>query len=641
MGSVLGSWRDSINANRGCHDSRQDVSYTDSLRPHVLSLNNTTSDAGFNLSFEDISVYKTSLKRHILFPASGTMHSGSFVGIMGPSGSGKTTLIKVLAGKVRPSSGAVYVNNQVSSHIVLRSLVAYVPQDDIILPDLTVREAILYSARIRIGGTFNDRHLQQYVDYLIASMGLQSVENHLVGDATGRSIPGGERKRVNIALELAAAPSTLVLDEPTSGLDANAALSVMTLLKRLSEQGLVVVCVIHQPRSEIFALLDRLLLLSDGKQVFLGSASASLNFVTRLGVAPCYKSSNPADTIIDAISNIHQAGFNALTDSDNYQDSIPTGSWVSKSGTERYGDSEGRSSNSGGLPALMQRAQQRRASWHKQAYLACLRGLVQQSRQVSSLALEITTGAITGLLIGLSNFEYKGHLFQGVFLPPLRSLSSATSYRLLAEQGMLCCLAIGCAAGPAGVILFAEDRLVLNREWQSGHSPSAFFLGKTISSIPRMAVSALHFASFYMLLTTPMIDFGQLFINCLLYFYCIYGLGCVVAALVRRQDAPVMAMLISLVFSALSGCAPRLATVNEWKLKWIWIIFPGVWFSEANFNENISPLSSLYDTKTAAETVGYTLNRTSTDLAMLLVIGTVYRIISYIVLVFSSRKNQS
>lgn len=303
-------------------------------------------------------------------------------------------------------------------------MVGFVPQDDIVLPDLTVRENILHSARIRLGGAWSDHELQDHVDTLISYLGLDSVSSQLTGDTANKHISGGERKRLNVAIELAAAPRILVLDEPTSGLDASAALSLIGLLKALTQQSVTVVCVVHQPRAEIFAQLDDLLLLDRGKQIYYGKAADAQRHISGSDEA-LPGNYNPADVILDLISSSSKdhtsgEGQKPIVNFSSYQQCIEDDT-----------------------SPLIESIKKRKAPWFYQVYLNFKRGIRQQTRQLASLSLEITSGTITGLLIGLSNYEFEGHLFQGIFHAPFEPLSSSVNYRLLSEQGMLCCLAMG------------------------------------------------------------------------------------------------------------------------------------------------------------------------------------------------------
>lgn len=134
-------------------------------------------------------------------------------------------------GKIKNTGGMIKVNGHNSDMSKYKKLIGYVPQDDIVLPELTVRENILHSARVRLPKTWRDQAIQAYVDALISCIGLSHVQHSLVGDAVRPVISGGQRKRVSIGMELAAAPMAIFLDEPTSGLDATSASSIMRLLK--------------------------------------------------------------------------------------------------------------------------------------------------------------------------------------------------------------------------------------------------------------------------------------------------------------------------------------------------------------------------------------------------------------------------
>ncbi|KAJ5768880.1 hypothetical protein N7520_003439 [Penicillium odoratum] len=423
----------------------------------------------------------------------------------------------------------------------LRDLIGFIPQHDTILPDFTIR---------RISCTL-------VVCYLVGSCKTtefgKSVCDQLVGGLLGgggRGTSGGEYKRVSIALALTAAPKALILDEPTSSLDATAAHSLMKLLHSSSRQNIMVICLIHQPRVEKSHLLDDLLVLNSGEQVYLGKAAEALGH--EFSVA-----STPADMILDVLIN-HCATQNEK------KISLCAFTEQKSSGIEM----------SEAMTALFQVVKQRRASWLRQLWLAFSRNIAQQSQQITGLALEIVFGAVIGLMIGLAAFESRGHFFQEIHHHPFHLLSSAVYYRLVVEQGLLCCLAISCAAGPPGFTTFGEEKSIFYRESQSGHSRSAYFLGKNLAVCFRMVVASLHFTAFYLISAAPIIPFNKQLGLTFLYFYCIYGLRFVVSAVIRREDGPLLCMLLGLIISALSGCARRLSTVRNWHLAWFWYSWP-------------------------------------------------------------------
>lgn len=191
------------------------------------------------------------------------IHPGELVGLMGPSGAGKSTLIAVLNGYLPPTSGSVTINRRdlYENYDEFRGMVGYVPQDDIMHPDLTVSEALYYSARLRLPTDYSDAEIRVRIEKVLASLGLRGTEDTRIGNAERRGISGGQRKRVNVAMELLTDPPLLFLDEPTSGLSSEDALSLMRLLRQLADEGKTVVLTIHQPSLDVYRLMDNLIVV--------------------------------------------------------------------------------------------------------------------------------------------------------------------------------------------------------------------------------------------------------------------------------------------------------------------------------------------------------------------------------------------
>lgn len=193
------------------------------------------------------------------------VESGNLVGIMGGSGVGKTTLLKVLNGKFRPSSGNVYLNgfDLHRESESLAGLIGYVPQDDMLIEELTVFQNLYYNARLCFGD-FTEDQLNDLVTRVLADLDLTEISQLQVGDVLNKKVSGGQRKRLNIGLELMREPAVLFVDEPTSGLSSHDSEKVMGLLKNLTLRGKLVFAIIHQPSSDIIKLFDRLWLLDKG-----------------------------------------------------------------------------------------------------------------------------------------------------------------------------------------------------------------------------------------------------------------------------------------------------------------------------------------------------------------------------------------
>jgi ABC-type transporter Mla maintaining outer membrane lipid asymmetry ATPase subunit MlaF len=314
----------------------------------------------------------------------------------------------------------------------LEHLIGFVSQDDCVLADLTVRENILHSARIRLGGRLNDDKIRLHVDKMITCLGLFHVKDRLTGSVEKRGISGGEHKRVCIAREIIAMPMALILDEPTSGLDATAALSIMTVLKTLSTFGITIICAVHQPRADIFRLLDDILLLHFGESIYMGDV-APLDMHFKALHASFPDGYNPADIMMDVVTN--QQLFSAFPwPSPRHRDSQVV-NWSISSKGSMVGDPRR-------VSELKNSFGEHRAPWYRQLLLYTLCGARQQRRQVFSIILEMVTGASAGLLLGLSIYEHKGHLFQGYFRQPFEPLSSAVNYVIVPTVGLLCSLSI-------------------------------------------------------------------------------------------------------------------------------------------------------------------------------------------------------
>lgn len=203
---------------------------------------------------------------------------GKLVGIMGASGSGKSTLLNVLNGSSPPSSGRVMLNgiDIYAEPEKVQGLIGYVPQDDLLMEDLTVFENLYYNARLCCAHETKEETTKQ-VDQLLQQLGLYEIRDLKVGTPLDKVISGGQRKRLNIGLELLREPWVLFVDEPTSGLSSRDSENIMDLLKELALRGKLVFVVIHQPSSDIFKMFDTLVILDvGGFQIYYGNPVESV-----------------------------------------------------------------------------------------------------------------------------------------------------------------------------------------------------------------------------------------------------------------------------------------------------------------------------------------------------------------------------
>lgn len=219
--------------------------------------------------------------KRLLEDVSLTIYPSELVGLMGPSGAGKTTLMMALNGYSQPSYGATLFNGAdlYRNYAQFRGHIGYVPQDDIMHRDLTVGQALYYTARLRLPRDYSDEDIRRRIEQVLNQLGLQGLENVLIGSPEKKGVSGGQRKRVNLAMELLTDPSVLFLDEPTSGLSSEDALMVMKALRRLADAGKTILITIHQPSLEVFSLMDNLIVVSrdagapdPGRLVYFGPA---------------------------------------------------------------------------------------------------------------------------------------------------------------------------------------------------------------------------------------------------------------------------------------------------------------------------------------------------------------------------------
>lgn len=191
------------------------------------------------------------------------LHNGELLAIMGGSGTGKTTLLSLLNGSIKPQGGSITINGHDISEPAAKDLIGFVPQDDLLIEELTVYQNLWYTAKLCFEG-MSAEDIDKRVMKTLKDLGLDAAKDLKAGSAINKYISGGQRKRLNIALELIREPAVLFLDEPTSGLSSADTEKVINLLKELTFKGKLIIVNIHQPSSDVYKLFDRLWLLDKG-----------------------------------------------------------------------------------------------------------------------------------------------------------------------------------------------------------------------------------------------------------------------------------------------------------------------------------------------------------------------------------------
>ncbi|KAI1850301.1 hypothetical protein JX266_004159 [Neoarthrinium moseri] len=607
---------------------------TPELRAFVESMRKATDAAHFGLSFgySDLSFQPKGSPKMILQNVTGSIERGNLVAVMGGSGAGKSTFVNVLMGKTAHTGGSVTVNGVPGKIKRYKKLIGYVPQDDIVLPELTVYENILHSARIRLPRTWKKNDIEAHVNSVIDCLELSHVRDSLVGSVGKPVISGGQRKRVSIGMELAAAPMAIFLDEPTSGLDATAASSIMQTLKAIARLGISVIVIIHQPRMEIFEMLDNLILLGNGQIIYEGPEDQVRPFFEGVGYH-----FPPHSNFGDVVTDIITGNGRAYKKSGEISKESLISHWANSRQSSAIRASRPESMASIHSSSMRKMMSMRGASRLRQMYLCLKRAMLQQYRVQSAFWFEMALASVAGFLIGLAENSKQGVMFTGLYNAPYEILSVATDLKSAPELALLVAIAIGLVCGAPGVKVFSEEMLLHRREAEAGHSRLAYFMAKMISVLPRMVLGCLHFSTWVFLLSTPVIPWGTAFLANLVYFYCIYGLASCLSMVLRREDAPLFATMISLIVGILSGAAPPLSKVKSWNLEWLWRASPGVWLAEVYFGQMVAPFAYLYNVELAAEATGYHLDWLWRNMLILFGIGTIYRVIAYIGL-FAGKK---
>ncbi len=210
-----------------------------------------------------------------------TLQKATMMAIMGPSGSGKTTLLQVVLGEIKARQARIQLDSKDfrENFGAFQPYISYVPQDDLLFSNLSVYENVYYKLKLSLPGLKDPLEIRSRIQNLLRSVDLFEQRDMLVGDVNNKKLSGGQRRRLNIALELISGPAILILDEPTSGLSSKDSESIIQLLGELRDQGKIVISTIHQPNASIFNSFDKVLLMDKGGvQVYFGDAAAAFDY---------------------------------------------------------------------------------------------------------------------------------------------------------------------------------------------------------------------------------------------------------------------------------------------------------------------------------------------------------------------------
>ncbi|PIA15045.1 hypothetical protein COEREDRAFT_75456 [Coemansia reversa NRRL 1564] len=503
--------------------------------------------------------------KFILQSLTGAFRPGRLTAILGPSGSGKTTLLNLLAGTESSgtTTGSIWVNGRPASGVSLRLLAGFVHQDDVILSTQTVSEAITMSIILRpppLRPHTAHENMQETARAL-SLFGLEKCQHTAVGDTSEKGISGGERKRTAIAQEYVTQAPILFLDEPTSGLDAHSALMVTHQLKDIVSTGRTVVAVLHQPSSEMFGLIDDIMVLSEGRIVYLGERAGLVDYVAKLGY-PCAMYSNPADHVFNAVLFGNDVRHMSSQPDAVARARLLADAWEEQSDGARAVRALVACPELSPIdPSLFRRTS---PSTVQLRYLT-RRAFLNAVRNRLIINIRLAQAAFFGLLIGF--------IFLNTHNRPVavqRQNFSGSLFFTAVTQFLLSILSV--------VNVFTHERMVFAREWRSGYySLPAYFASKNIVELPIQVILPIIYACISYWLLGLRHDGARFIIytaTCIVLNLCGFSFGLLMASLFSNMGTILAALpAMFLPFLLFGGLLVNSGNSTVW-LRWLQWVSP-------------------------------------------------------------------
>lgn len=488
----------------------------------------------------------------VLNEVNATFRPGEVTAVMGPSGAGKTSVLSVLMGQAGYGkvSGDIRFNGLVRPVHDYQTITGYVPQDDIMHSQLTVREALMYQGELRLPKTWSHQQIKSKVDQTLDHLAITDVADTIIGDGERRGISGGQRKRVNIGMEIVAKPRLLVLDEPTSGLDASASLQIVQLLRNIaSDESLTVIAVVHQPRFEVFQSFDQLVLLSRGGTVaYSGPVPEAEPYFQNVLKFPVPYNCNPADYLLDAVSGVipcQQESVGKQVNSRMFKEA-----W--KHYKHQQDDTaDTLSCSSVGVQEMhieVDKMAPRRnvPSGFRQLAVFFRRECVLHVRSVKTLMTDIFLVVLGAAFLGAANANF--------------DIEHAMSLYVLNT------LVVGLTTMTASLRIFGTYHAIFKREAGAGINRFSYFMAATVAHLPiLLCYSVVYVVVLYSLLT-PRTNYIDFYIVVAGGVWATSGLGYLVSNLFSSRSAQMAVVVLALTSAMLSGQSPRLSVIHEIKV---------------------------------------------------------------------------
>ncbi|XP_062205285.1 ABC transporter G family member 25-like isoform X2 [Phragmites australis] len=504
-------------------------------------------------------------KKKLLQCVTGKLSPGRVTAIMGPSGAGKTTFLNAVLGKTSgyKKDGIVLINGKPGSMQSYKKITGFVPQDDIVHGNLTVEENLWFSACCRLSKGMSRSDKVRVLEWVIGSLRLQEIRNSLVGTVEMRGISGGQRKRVNVGIEMVMEPSLLILDEPTTGLDSASSQLLLRALRQEALQGVNVCAVVHQPSYTLFNMFDDFVLLARGGLiVYHGPVSEAEMYFAGLEVKVPDRE-NPPDYFIDILEGIVKTKMrenvtpkhlpllwmlhNGYEVPDDLQDLENINTIRELYAVRSISSEESLAEQSVNTDYVHQNVRQSNKLLDRKTpgvfaqygyYLG--RVAKQRLREASQQAVDYLILCIAGICIG-TIAKVRDDSF-GV---------TSYGYAIMAVS-LLCQL--------AALRSFSPEKLQYRRERESGMSSLAYFLARDTLDHFNTAIKPIIFLSTFYFFNNPRSTFKDNCLVLLALIYCVTGIGYTFAIWFELGLAQLCSALIPVVL-VLVGTKPELPRV--------------------------------------------------------------------------------
>ncbi|KAF8760513.1 hypothetical protein HU200_010137 [Digitaria exilis] len=476
------------------------------------------------IAFKDLTLTLKGSKKKLLRSVTGKLMAGRVAAVMGPSGAGKTTFLSAIAGKATgcQTTGMILINGKMEPIRAYKKIIGFVPQDDVVHGNLTVQENLWFSARCRLSADMSKADKVLVVERVIESLGLQAVRDSLVGTVEQRGISGGQRKRVNVGLEMVMEPSVLILDEPTSGLDSASSLLLLRALRREALEGVNISMVVHQPSYTLYRMFDDLILLAKGGMtVYHGPVKKVEEYFSGLGIVVPDRV-NPPDYYIDILEGIVKP---------NAKEPVNGG------GSHASGDDTG--------PSIAGEV------WGN------VKDIVGQKKDEcgKQRLREARIQGVDYLILGLA----------GICLGTLAKVSDET-FGALGYTYTVIAVSLLCKIG--ALRSFSLEKIHYWRERASGMSSLAYFLSKDTIDHFNTIVKPIVYLSMFYFFNNPRSSILENYVVLLALVYCVTGMGYTFAIFFQPGSAQLWSALLPVVLTLIATQQKDTIVANLCYTKW-------------------------------------------------------------------------